>query len=123
MNKYLLVFLLSLSGVSHAADYGAGHSLVLFYFDKSARDINHFLFDEHPDFAHTLSDLETTGLALYFCYQEKKSRGTADITQWDDLTGDYDSTMDCLLPLAVAGRTIYLNRSGDPMVSFFDIKW
>lgn len=123
MSKYLLAFLLSLSGVSHASDYGIGHSLVLFYFDKSVRDINGFLFDEYPDFAHTLSDVETAGLALYFCYQEKKSRGTSDITQWDDLTGNYDSTMDCLLPVAVAGTTIYINRGGDPMLSLFNIEW
>lgn len=94
-----------------------------FCFISAARDINHFLFDEHPDFAQGLSDVETAGLALYFCYQEKKSRGTRDITQWDDLTGSYDSTMDCLLPLAVAGTTIYISRGGDPMVSLFDIEW
>lgn len=129
MNKYLLALLLSLPSVSHATDYGVGHALFLYYFDKSARDINDFLFndyfqlDEYPGLAQGISDVETTGLALYFCYQEKKSRGTWDITRWDDLSGNYDSTMDCVLPLAVAGTMVYVGRGGDPMVSLFNIEW
>lgn len=122
--KKLIVLCISLISLNSSPaisdDYGVGHATINYFAGIILPEINNELFPNHPNLARILIDIELSALVYYWCNREAKARGTWDISEWDELYGSYDSTMDCVLPAAVTGYQ--LTKDGF-MFNIIDYKW
>ena len=123
MKHLALLLLLALTPTKTfaGANYGFGHTLSVLVAGEVLPELNRAIFTDNPELAKWLTRVEIAAIALAWCNRERDARGTWHIQDWDELTGSYDSTMDCVGPVAAAGGIIVKDRG--ILINLIDIKW